>query len=700
MSNLSDKPWLVPGHMYQYDIGWLVDKLLSFETELNTAIDLKTIHYADPIQWDITTQYSPNTVVVDPKTGTAYMSKVPVPSGVLLTNTDYWVVIFNYQRVYDKIMSGVAYNDRDNLNASKDLLVNDLVWYGGDLYRATRGIPQGTTYIPGTNLTPTTIADCLATYYGRDRVAQVINDTINVSGDYTLNAGDIAETANNVTIHSTRDMLLDADGNLTEQVTGNLTEQVTGNREIDIDGNDSEHIDGTKTVNVGGYTSEVYGANRDVRTVGMYTQSVNKTLTENVNKKVINSTGDIDVNAQYVNINAEQSINLNKGVTKIQLLSYRKPTVINEYFKAVTAQDVDGNSYELLVRGNNDLQAFPTLQGKKIMIFGDSISDEINNPSYEIHPNWVQTLRTILNGVCTVDNNSLAGRRMIDLFSVTAGIPTLDYDYVIVFVGTNDYGSGVPLGTGYAPGDNSHASEWFAPATRGVLENIRNALNAAGKTDAQIVFITPLWRQDSGSAIFSIDCYTASIISLCNRFNTTFINGTACNPIGELTYSNLMPDKLHPNPKGGAILANYVLSKLLSGCDSVANFSQNRVHALTPAISTGSTWSMNSGVYTINMDGVTIKVNGTINVGAANIDSMAIIDFSTTGNLATSVNVIYGLPYLFSTTDGFIPAHVYLESNKMLLRPDNGALLKANTQYSLNLIASWMPAFMHFPQNI
>ena len=264
MSNLSDKPWLIPGHMYQYDIGWLVDKLLSFETELNTAIDLKTIHYADPIQWDITTQYSPNTVVVDPKTGTAYMSKVPVPSGVLLTNTDYWVVIFNYQRVYDKIMSGVAFNDRDNLNATKDLLVNDLVWYGGDLYRATREIPRGTTYIPGTNLTPTTIADCLATYYGRDRVAQVLNDTVNVSGDYTLNAGDIAETASNVTIHSTRDMLLDADGNMTEQVTGEktseisgkLTEIVTGSREIDVGGDTTENFTGQLEINVGGDATE------------------------------------------------------------------------------------------------------------------------------------------------------------------------------------------------------------------------------------------------------------------------------------------------------------------------------------------------------------------------------------------------------------------------------------------------------------
>lgn len=279
MSNLSDKPWLVPGHMYQYDIGWLVQKILSFETELNTAIDLKTIHYADPIQWDITTQYSPNTVVVDPKTGTAYMSKVPVPSGVLLTNADYWVVIFNYQRVYDKIMSGVAYNDKDNLNATKDLLVNDLVWYGGDLYRATRGIPQGTTYIPGTNLTPTTIADCLATYYGRDRVAQVLNDTVNVSGDYTLNAGDIAETASNVTIHSTRDMLLDADGK--------LAEQISGNREIDVDGDDSIHVDGITTINRGGAVTEVYGKSKSTSINGAAVETYHDSMTETFYKKHI-----------------------------------------------------------------------------------------------------------------------------------------------------------------------------------------------------------------------------------------------------------------------------------------------------------------------------------------------------------------------------------------------------------------------------
>lgn len=188
------------GHMYEFDLCWLVEKILSFESQLNQAIDLKTIHYADPIQWDITTQYAPNTVVVDSKTGTAYMSKVPVPAGILLGNTDYWVVIFNYQEIYTKIMEGVAfYNGQSDL-ASKTLLVNDLVWYGLDLYRVTRAIDEGGKLIPGTNLVKTSIESLLSNYYGRDRVTTLLNDTLNVSGDYTVNAGDIAETCENLTI--------------------------------------------------------------------------------------------------------------------------------------------------------------------------------------------------------------------------------------------------------------------------------------------------------------------------------------------------------------------------------------------------------------------------------------------------------------------------------------------------------------------
>ena len=156
--------YLLEGEMYQYNLGWLINRLKSMETDLNTAIDLKTIHYADPIQWDITTQYSPNTVVVDEKTGTAFMSKAPVPAGVQLTNRAYWVVVFNYQQIYEQIKEGVASNERLNEYASKDYAVNDLVWWGNDLYRVLKPITSGGQFKPADNVTKTKIENYLPSY--------------------------------------------------------------------------------------------------------------------------------------------------------------------------------------------------------------------------------------------------------------------------------------------------------------------------------------------------------------------------------------------------------------------------------------------------------------------------------------------------------------------------------------------------------
>lgn len=274
-------------NFHELNQDWILSILKKFENELKQAIDYKTIHYADPLQWNITTQYAPNTVVVDENTGIAYISKDSVPSGILLSDENYWIVIFDYQKIYNKIMSGVAFNEKDNETASKDLLVNDLVWYHGDLYRVTKEISTGSRYIIGTNLVATTIESLLSTYYGRDRVARLLNDTVNVSGDYTINAGDIAETADNITTHSKRDMLLDVDGK--------LTELVSGNREIDIDGDDSVHVDGITTINRGGAVTEVYGSSVDKRVTGAFTESFEDTATSNYNGKRIVKADSITV---------------------------------------------------------------------------------------------------------------------------------------------------------------------------------------------------------------------------------------------------------------------------------------------------------------------------------------------------------------------------------------------------------------------
>lgn len=285
-------------NFHELNQDWILSILKKIENELKQAIDYKTIHYADPLQWNITTQYAPNTVVVDENTGIAYISKDAVPSGILLSDKNYWMVIFDYQKIYNKIMSGVAFNEKDNETASKDLLVNDLVWYHGDLYRATRAISTGSRYIIGTNLVATTIESLLSNYYGRDRVAQLLNDTVNVSGDYTINAGDISRTASHITDHAKINYLVDVEGNYTANVKGKYTNTIVGNREIAVDGDDSVHVDGVTSVNRGGAVTEVYGSTESKTVTGASTKIYKDTVTRTLEGKTNVIGKNIDVTAE------------------------------------------------------------------------------------------------------------------------------------------------------------------------------------------------------------------------------------------------------------------------------------------------------------------------------------------------------------------------------------------------------------------
>lgn len=340
-----DNDYLLKGQMYQYNLGWLIEQLLNFKQDLATAIDLKTIKYADPIQWDITTQYPANTVVVDSKSGTAYMSKVPVPAGVELTNTNYWVVVFNYQDIYNKIMDGIAFNDRDQDYATKDLLVNDLVWYAGDLYRTTREIPAGSKYIPGTNLIKTTIESLLARYYGRDRTAQVSNDTVNVSGDYTLVAGDIAETSTNRTIKVTKD------------------------REVDVDGSDSIHINGASTLNVGGLRTEVYAGDKTVGVYGNYTETFNNAKTSTF--KGVNIINTKDMRLKYTNFHVTNSAGKEFNMNDVYTINMQLYGCDNTGVESITSlllTAVQENATLLFPAGTYLIDSNVTLPGNVRMV--------------------------------------------------------------------------------------------------------------------------------------------------------------------------------------------------------------------------------------------------------------------------------------------------------------------------------------------
>lgn len=138
-------------NFHDLNLDWIMDALNEFSTKLTNFVSLATIKYANPIQWDITSQYEANTVVVDSH-GNAYLSVQPVPSGVSLDRTEFWTKIGNFDELWADVKKAITPNDEGHSpTATAARAVNDLVWVNGALVRVTRAMIAGDAYVPGSN---------------------------------------------------------------------------------------------------------------------------------------------------------------------------------------------------------------------------------------------------------------------------------------------------------------------------------------------------------------------------------------------------------------------------------------------------------------------------------------------------------------------------------------------------------------------
>jgi len=206
------------GHYYQYDLGWIVDTIMEVIDKINNLYEDEIVHYADPIHWDITAQYTKNTVVVDPQTGDAYISKQPVPQNVLLTNTDYWLPIFNYEGQFTQLKKQIGAVFEQDVT-TREVKKGELVWYGNSLCRAAVDMPESTKIDPLVNVKNLTVSEAILCRIGAvledtggtlKRTADNIIDS--VTGDYTVNSGHYASTAASHVFHSTGDTEIDSTG--------------------------------------------------------------------------------------------------------------------------------------------------------------------------------------------------------------------------------------------------------------------------------------------------------------------------------------------------------------------------------------------------------------------------------------------------------------------------------------------------------
>ena len=126
-------------------------------------METSSITYADPFQWDITSQYARNTLVIDPETGTAYLSLQPVPSGVQITNTEYWTPVFTMQNFTDSLKTAITTvpQQENGQAATQEIPANSVFFVGDVLCTNKDAIPVTSIVVIGSNCRQVSVIELL-----------------------------------------------------------------------------------------------------------------------------------------------------------------------------------------------------------------------------------------------------------------------------------------------------------------------------------------------------------------------------------------------------------------------------------------------------------------------------------------------------------------------------------------------------------
>ena len=180
---------------HELNLDYVLSALKSLAKELQDFVLINTIKYADPIQWDITRQYEKNTVVIDPLTGTAYISVDAVPAGASLARPEYWTVIFDLSLFITKANQNFTLNFETTTTTTATFSVSAGGWvvWNETLYKALVNITAGDAYVEGSNIQ-------------RYTVEQAVSDTVSyfngLIGDLndlnTLNKSSVVNAINEV----------------------------------------------------------------------------------------------------------------------------------------------------------------------------------------------------------------------------------------------------------------------------------------------------------------------------------------------------------------------------------------------------------------------------------------------------------------------------------------------------------------------
>lgn len=141
------------------NLDWVITHVENFKAAYEAFLAANSLTFADPIVWDITKQYSKNTIVLSPE-GDAYLSKKVVGKGIQLNNTDYWLEIFNFAEYVRTANSNLTMHiEQNTTRATDDYSVDDWLLWDDVLYKVTAAITVDDLLTVGTNIIHFTVED-------------------------------------------------------------------------------------------------------------------------------------------------------------------------------------------------------------------------------------------------------------------------------------------------------------------------------------------------------------------------------------------------------------------------------------------------------------------------------------------------------------------------------------------------------------
>ena len=296
---------------HELNLDWIISQLVKFNSELANFVSLNTIKYANPIAWDITKQYETNTIVIDSRTGTAYISSKPVPSGVSIENTDYWSVVFDLSPLmveYYGLREQISINFEENYTSTHDYEPGDWIFIhdegeGKDLlYIATSTINVFGGLVPDFNITKVTIEDLIGNQ--TDLTTTHKSTIVGAVNEVNANVGDLADlttTDNDSAVNAINEVNANV-GDLTDLNTTDKSSAVNAINEVlsDLDTTVGDLADLTTTDK----DSVVDAINEVNANVGDLTDlnTTDKSSAVNAINELLTDISEVELHHTYINI--------------------------------------------------------------------------------------------------------------------------------------------------------------------------------------------------------------------------------------------------------------------------------------------------------------------------------------------------------------------------------------------------------------